>query len=233
MVWEASIWVKKGWNKFSLRADVFPSSQQTKQSGSQTPTQLGLLLKSCASLRNTHTHTGSVFMWELCPVLQLNYVQLTWIISPPRLSYSTPSPAACPRAKWWTSNRACSCMWIQLSVSPQNSNQNKSVSVCMLSLWSLSVWTGWSHTRACVCLTPYRLHLFGDGGELLNFGPQFIPLSVHHFLQPQHHLPLLPLDAVCTQTHTHTKMGWISAIFLKKSEQKYFPRGKIITKFLL
>lgn len=59
-------------------------------------------------------------------------------------------------------------------------------------------------TSTCVYLSPYRLHLFGDGGELLNFGPQFISLPVHHFLQFQHHLPLLPLDAVCTHTHTNT-----------------------------
>lgn len=174
-------------------------------------------------------------MWELCPVLQLNYVQLTWIISPPRLSYSTPSPAACPRAKRWTSNRACSCMWIQFSVSPQNSNQNKSVSVCMLSLWSLSVWTGWSHTRAhtrvCVfnALPPPPLWRWWWAAELW---PSVHP-SACPPLPSASASPPAPAAGRGLHTNTHTKMGWISAIFLKKSEQKYFPRGKIITKFLL
>lgn len=52
-------------------------------------------------------------------------------------------------------------------------------------------------------LLPYRLHLFGDGGYLLDFGPQLISLPVHHLLQLQHHLSLLPLDTVCTRTQTH------------------------------
>lgn len=109
---------------------------------------------------------------------------------------------------------------------PQNFNQTK---VCQFACWVYGVYLCeqdvQTHTRVCVYLRPYRLHLFGDGGELLNFGPQFISLPVHHFLQPQHHLPLLPLDAVCTQTHTHThEDGWISTIFLKNKWTEVFPQ---------
>lgn len=49
-----------------------------------------------------------------------------------------------------------------------------------------------------VCVSPYRLCLFGNGGYLLAFCPQLISLLVHHLLELQHHLPLLPLGAVCT-----------------------------------
>lgn len=52
---------------------------------------------------------------------------------------------------------------------------------------------------------PYRLHLFGDGADFLHFGPQLVSLPVHHLLQLQHHLPLLPLGTVYTLTHTHAK----------------------------
>lgn len=32
-------------------------------------------------------------------------------------------------------------------------------------------------------MSPYRLHLFGDGSYLLAFGPQVISLFIHHLLQ--------------------------------------------------
>lgn len=52
------------------------------------------------------------------------------------------------------------------------------------------------------CVPPYRLDLFGDGGYLLGFGPELVSLLVHHLLQLQHHLSLLPLHAVCKHTQT-------------------------------
>lgn len=57
-----------------------------------------------------------------------------------------------------------------------------------------------------VFVSPYRLHLFGDCGYLLDFGSQLISLPVHHLLQLQHHLSLLPLDTVCTNTHTQKNL---------------------------
>lgn len=59
-------------------------------------------------------------------------------------------------------------------------------------------------------LCPYRLHLFGDGGYLLDFGPQIVSLLVHHLLQLQHHLSLLVLDMVCTHIHPHTHTHKVS-----------------------
>lgn len=49
-------------------------------------------------------------------------------------------------------------------------------------------------------VSPYRLHLFGDGGYFLDFGSELVSLPVHHLLQFQHHLSLLPLDTVCSHT---------------------------------
>lgn len=56
----------------------------------------------------------------------------------------------------------------------------------------------------------YRLHLLGDGGDLLDFGPELISLLVHHLLQLQHHFSLLPLDVIYThhkwtQTKNYTQ----------------------------
>lgn len=101
------------------------------------------------------------------------------------------------------------CMWTQFSASPRTSAKPKCVSLHAKFMEFICVNRLITHTRVCVYLRPYRLHLFRDGGKLLNFGPQFISLPVHHFLQPQHHLPLLPLDAVCTQTRTHTRR-WVN-----------------------
>lgn len=69
-----------------------------------------------------------------------------------------------------------------------------------------------------VFLSPYRLHLLGDGGYLLDFGPQLISLLVHHLLQLQHHLSLLVLDMVCrhTQIHKHTQCQVKKTVALKK-----------------
>ncbi len=74
---------------------------------------------------------------------------------------------------------------------------------------SVSACTG---RRIVTFMSPYRLHLFGDGGYLLDFGPQLVSLLVHHLLQLQHHLSLLPLDTVCEHEHTHTHKGFDSGI---------------------